>query len=82
MRACLSRRDYWPHTKIEISSIRLTGAQELFPIGSERMKGQTVAQVMDNATRFHLGWFQAYPSDFAKDPGEASYIRYNNAVAK
>jgi hypothetical protein len=73
---------YWPHTKIEISSIRLTGAQELFPIGSERMKGQTVGQVMDNAIRFHLGWFQAYPSDFAKDPGEASYIRYNNAVAK
>jgi hypothetical protein len=32
------------------------------------MKGETVAQVMDNARRFHLGWFQAYPSDFAKDP--------------
>jgi hypothetical protein len=73
---------YWPHTNIEISSIRLTGAQELFPIGSTRMKGETVAQVMDNAIRFHLGWFQAYPSDFAKDPDETSYIRYNNAVAK
>jgi Beta-galactosidase len=73
---------YWPHTKIEINSVRLTGAQELLPVGSPRMKGQTVAQVMDNAIRFHLGWFQAYPGDFAKDPGEASYIRYNKAVTK
>jgi Beta-galactosidase len=77
-----TREAYWPHTKIEISSIRLNGAQELAPIGSPRMKGETVAQVMDNAIRFHLGWFQAYPTDFAKDPGETSYIRYNSAVAK
>jgi hypothetical protein len=73
---------YWPHTRIEISAIRLTGAQELFPIGSARMKGQTVAQVMNNAIRFRLGWFQAYPTDFAKDPGEASYILYNKSLAK
>jgi Beta-galactosidase len=71
---------YWPHTRIEINSIRLTGAQELLPVGSPRMKGQTVAQVMENAIRFHLGWFQAYPSDFAKDPGEASYILYNKSA--
>ncbi len=73
---------YWPHTKIEINTIRLTGAQELFPIGTPRMKGETVAQVMANAIRFRLGWFQAYPSDFAKDPGEASYSLYNKSVAK
>jgi hypothetical protein len=73
---------YWPHTRIEINSIRLTGAQELFPIGTVRMKGETVAQVMENAIRFRVGWFQAYPTDFATDPGEASYILYNKSATK
>jgi hypothetical protein len=75
---------YFPHTNLALDGPLMgpyTGYQfaaAVPPTGPSWMG--TLSACVDNALAANAIWIQCYPTDPATDPGEASLIRFNQAV--